>query len=132
MNPGELLLKRAPLPSLPGPQRRDWSTEERLAELEKWSVKLSSTAERDRFFLEAHDALVRYYALTVARQRAAIASRQRQIEKLKTSMQSQLRKVVELEAATANQRHRAQLLEQPLRDVHISRNLETDLRVSFD
>jgi hypothetical protein len=107
--------------NFPGPRRCDWSTEERLAELEKWSVKLYSTAERDRFFLEAHDALVRDYALNVARQRAAIASRQRQIEELKTSMQSQLRKLVELEAAMANQRHRVQRLEKQLRDVYSSR-----------
>jgi GalNAc5-diNAcBac-PP-undecaprenol beta-1,3-glucosyltransferase len=107
--------------NFPGPQRRDWSTEERLAELEKWNVKLSSTAGRESFFLDAHDALVRDYALYVARQRAAIANRQRHIEELKTSMQSQLRKLVELEADVANQSHRVQLLEQQLRDVHGSR-----------
>jgi GalNAc5-diNAcBac-PP-undecaprenol beta-1,3-glucosyltransferase len=139
--------------NFPGPRRRDWSMEERLAELDKWSAKLSFTVGRDRFFLEAHDALVREYAFNVARQRVAIDDLKVQKERVESTLRSQKERVestlrsqkervestlrsqkerVEstLRSQLRHEREKVQLLEQQLRDVQSSRTwkLLTGLR----
>jgi hypothetical protein len=119
----------------PSPQRRSWTLEDRLAELDRWIQKVSDAAWRDRFVLEVLDAVVKDYAEEAVRLRTGIESqhqgmeRQRQrADRLSAAHQEAVdrlsvhrKRAQELASALAQERQASRSLEQQIQEVRDSR-----------
>lgn len=110
--------------NFPSPRRASWTVEERVGELEEWSLKIADPRWRDGFVFEAFDTLVREYASEMARMRADIGNYQRWLHDLRDQQRRRVDnlkiRLVEKHRETARLNTRVRDLTRQIHDIQDS------------